>query len=197
MKYLLFVTIDELGHTKILAACFIKNEDITTFDWCYRKFQESFGGAEYRATVIFTDGDQAMITAAEELAVEGGIWDGIKILRCVFHLWKNFFNYLVLYYSNNASSKKKWNKVTQRFWRFIHETDEQLQPLFEEDWKVFSDGIKNHVKEINGAQKILLDNKMKNAAKKIKSSSQTNAASENSQANASSENYPLVALQPR
>ena len=159
MKYLLFVTIDELGHSKILAACLIKNEDAVTFEWCFTKFQESFGGENYRASVIFSDGDQAMITAAESLAIVGGIWEGIVILRCVFHLWKKIFNYLAPYYMTNKVAKKKWNLISGRFWRFIHETDIQLQPLFDEAWEVFSAGIKEDVRDINEAQIISLQRK--------------------------------------
>jgi hypothetical protein len=121
MKLLLFVSVDKYGHNKLLACALLTSEDLPTFEWCYEQFHAAFG--ELSPTVIFSDGDSAMINAVKAVSAGGGIWEGIVQLRCVFHLWKNFFQYLLKYYIGNS---KAWSVVARRFWKFIHETDAQL-----------------------------------------------------------------------
>jgi hypothetical protein len=53
------------------------------------------------------------------------------------------------YYIGN---RKGWNIVATRFWKFIHETDVQLQPLFAEQWATFGDGIVEHVTSVYKAE---------------------------------------------
>jgi hypothetical protein len=98
------------------------------FKWAFERFHEAF---RVRPGVFFTDGDQWMIAALEELSVPGGIWEGMLHFYCVFHLWKNMFKHVSPLY---VGQKENWREVATNFWRVTKETDERSVLDFQKDW---------------------------------------------------------------
>ena len=65
MKLGTLSTIDNIGATKMLAACLVATEDAESFQWVFECFLQAFKGVAPK--VMFTDSDPAMKVAIEKI----------------------------------------------------------------------------------------------------------------------------------
>ena len=98
-----------------------------------------------------------MLASTSTLTASGAIWEGVSILRCAFHLWKNFFQ---RFRHQFKGSDATWRVVAGRFWQFIFETSSLLLISLDSDIAAFKKKIIDHIESQNAAVEILNDKKV-------------------------------------
>ena len=135
MKLGLFCTVAFTGQTVILAACLLLHEDEASFKWAFECVAELL---RMPPTVFFTDGDVAMARAIADLQSRPW-WDVVKHMLCVFHLFKNFYEYLHPLF---VSQPEEWKNANSKFWALAKESDSEKKELFEEEFQELFDIVK-------------------------------------------------------
>ena len=104
-KVVFFVAINAHGESRILFIGIIKHENKSLYNWLFGRFKDCF---KITPRVIITDGDQCFPIAIETT------WGSTPIhLRCVFHIWKNFYAYCSLVRSLEDAV---WVGIARGFW---------------------------------------------------------------------------------
>ena len=98
MKVCSFTTIDEHGHTVILAFALLASESEDMFSWAFKCFGDVF---PLPPSAIFTDSDPGIARALALCPYFGKV----PHLLCIFHLSKNFYTNLKKYFSNHTEWK--------------------------------------------------------------------------------------------
>jgi hypothetical protein len=115
-----FVTVDDMGKTRVLAGSFVRSEDEASFTWAFEKFQNSF---ILHPVVVFTDSDAAM-AAAIKVA-----WPNTTHLLCTFHLWKNFWEHIRPLF---VGKDNDFRTIADCWWRLCKSSDEAERLCFDE-----------------------------------------------------------------
>ena len=110
----IFSCVDSLGSTKILAVSLTKHQDIDTFSWVFKCFQNYYGDPK----IIFTDEDAAMKTSIANV-----LMTTLHFL-CIFHLWKNFYIHIMPLMKNGTKNDRK--NVASAFWTLAKDSDSSM-----------------------------------------------------------------------
>ena len=90
------------------------------YTWVFEQYADYFS----IPNVIFTDGDEQMKDAIIAVYLTLTIH-----LRCVWHIWKNFFQKF-----KSCFSADKWNVVSNKFWKIAKTSDIAYCDIIETDW---------------------------------------------------------------
>ena len=130
MKLACFTTIDSTSKTQILAAALLKEETKDAYIWLMNVFDSFFSNPD----VIFTDGDEQMINAIEEVFGEETIH-----LRCIWHIWKNFYQKF-----HSCFERDQWREVAKQFWTIAKTSDIRYCDSFEGEWHNMIEYMRQH-----------------------------------------------------
>ena len=117
MKLTLFVTVDGLGRTLLLAYMLHSLEEAADILWGLRCFQATF---HTPPSVLFSDSLAANLSAFRMFSVAEEPWESVVHLLCIFHIDKNFYQHVRPLF---ASNKTNWGVVHNMFWRLAKDGD--------------------------------------------------------------------------